>query len=98
MFGELKSVIERAAIPPALRVGLLVTVRAMAWLAWAFVGVGVLLSKEYFPYWMGFVLVFETILFVALFYMLLLLIRLSLGSDMAKPLLESTKGVAPAEA
>ena len=50
-------------VPDTLKVSMSVLTRAIHWLAWAFVIVGSFLNPEWFPYWLGFFLLIEGVLF-----------------------------------
>lgn len=81
MFDDLKRVIDNESLPISAKVALSVVIKAISWLPWVFVGIGWLLNKEYFIYWLAFFISVEAILFFALIYILVLLVRHSLAIE-----------------
>ena len=85
MFDDLKFLIERSDLPDSAKIALAILTKAISWLPWAFVGVGFLIKLEFFTYWLAFFVFIEGSLFVALMYLLVLLVRASITSPSPGP-------------
>ena len=48
MFDDVKYLITNSKLPESLKVSLAILTKSAQWLVWAFIGVGILLNKEYF--------------------------------------------------
>lgn len=65
MFEEIRDILkEEKEIPFYLNVPFLIASQFLSWFVWVFVGVGILLSDKYFPYWFGFVLAILALYFI----------------------------------
>jgi hypothetical protein len=78
MFEDLKYLLKEAKLPEMVKVPLTVLIKAVAWVPWLFVGIGLLLNREYFFYWLAFFLFLEGVLITALIYVLVMVIRSAL--------------------
>ncbi len=70
--------LNKEAVPASVRLVAVILARAMEWLIWVFVGVGVLLSNEYFWAWFIFVLIMFGAFALFFLYILLLIIQLDI--------------------
>lgn len=63
MFDEIRDALKEEKMPYHLRVPFLIASGFLKWFVWVFVGVGLLLNKEYFLYWFVFgIIVFSAFL------------------------------------
>lgn len=75
MFEELRQALSEIQMPPISKAVVLILSRVMEWIIWVFIGVGILLNKEYFQIWFVFVLVVFSSLIILLIYTLLRIVR-----------------------
>lgn len=80
MFDEIESLINSSKLPSGTRTTLAVITSAIRWLIWPFIGIGLLLDNQFFPYWLGFFIFVESILFLTLVYILVNIAKYELGS------------------
>lgn len=78
MFEDLRYLLRDAKLPEPVKIPLTVLIKAVAWFPWVFIGIGILLNREYFFYWLAFFLFLQGILIAALIYVLVLIIRSAL--------------------
>ena len=81
MFNELKYLLEEAELPDTVKLPLTILIKAVAWFPWVFVGVGLVLSRDFFIYWLGFFLFIEGLLVAALVYLLVAVVQTELSSS-----------------
>lgn len=84
MFDEIESLINSSKLPSGTRTTLAVVTSAIRWLIWPFIGIGLLLNKEFFPYWLGFFIFIESVLFLTLIYILVNITKYELGLKTTK--------------
>lgn len=84
MFDDVKYLIEKTTLPESVKTSLSVLTRAISWLPWVFIGIGLLLKLEYFIYWLGFFIFIEGLLFIALVYTLIQSIKCEIGDSEIK--------------
>lgn len=80
MFDDLTYLLKEPKLPEAVKVALTVLLKAVAWFPWLFIGVGLLVNREYFFYWLAFFVFLEGVLITALIYVLVLMIRRALST------------------
>lgn len=81
MFDDVKHILQNSDIPNTVKVAVTIIIRVISWLPLVFVGVGILLSLQFFYYWLAFFILIEGILLIALTYMLILIVRFALNGD-----------------
>lgn len=84
MFDEIESLINSSKLPDGTRIILIVITSAIRWLIWPFVGIGILLSNAFFPYWLGFFIFIESVLFLSLVYILIGIAKYELNLKVRK--------------
>ena len=83
MFQELKSAVRDAQVPDTVKLALSVLIKAVTWFPWVFIGIGILLNREYFIYWLGFFLFVEGLLILSLVYVLVIVVRSTVSVPMS---------------
>jgi len=91
MFDDIKYLIEKTTLPESIKISLSVIIRAITWLIWAFVGVGLLLDSKYFIYWIAFFIFIEGMLFIALIFVLIQSIKYETGKNETREIKTPTK-------
>ena len=78
MFEDLRYLIRDAKVPESAKLALSVLTKAIGWFAFAFVIIGLFLNRQYFIYWLAFILFIEGLLVAALIAVLLMAVRAEL--------------------
>lgn len=81
MFDEIESLINSSKLPDGTKTALAILTSAIKWLPWPFVGIGLLIKIDFFPYWLGFFILAESTLFLTLIYILVNISKRELGVD-----------------
>ena len=81
MFDEIESLIKSSKLPDGTKTALAILTSAIKWLPWPFVGIGLLIKINFFPYWLGFFIFTESVLFLTLIYILVNISKRELGID-----------------
>ena len=81
MYSDLQYLISSSSLTEELKITLLVITRGVTWYPWVFVGIGGLLNKAYFPYWLAFSLFIFGALILVLLYMLVLVVRSAVATE-----------------
>lgn len=81
MFDDFKDVIEKYSVPEPVKYVLNVSIKLISSSLWAFLLVGLCIDKQYFPYWLAFVLIVLLSLFATIIRVLLILVESSLKLD-----------------
>jgi len=84
MFDEIESLIKSSKLPDGTKTALAILTSAIKWMPWPFVGIGLLIKINFFPYWLGFFILIESILFLTLIYLLVNISRRELGINDVK--------------
>ncbi len=84
MFDELKNLIDESDIPHAVKISLLIISKAVSWMPWVFVIIGLMLDLKYFIYWLIFFIFIEGFLLVSLVYILIQITNFSLDTGKHK--------------
>ncbi|HOE00183.1 MAG TPA: hypothetical protein PLT12_05505 [Kiritimatiellia bacterium] len=75
MWLDIKYEIEKSQAPEIVKLSLNIVTKAISWFPWIFVVIGFFLPGSYFTLWLGFFLLVEGGLILALIYMLVLLVH-----------------------
>jgi len=75
---DLKYLLKEAKLPEMVKGPLTVLIKGVAWVPWLFDGIGLLLNREYFFFWLAFFLFLEGVLITAPIYVLVMVIRSAL--------------------
>lgn len=81
MFNELKDLLKEAALADTVKLPLTILIKAVTWFPWVFVGVGLILNREFFVYWLGFFLFIEGLMIAALVYLLTAVVQTELSNS-----------------
>lgn len=79
MFDEIESLIKSSKLPDGTKTALAILTSAIKWMPWPFVGIGLLIKIDFFPYWLGFFILVESMLFLTLIYILINISKRELG-------------------
>ena len=74
MISDLDEFIQKADVPSSTKLFIALTLRAISWLAWAFVCVGWFLRHDFLPYWFAIFVMMEGIFFFLLIFVLIRLL------------------------
>ena len=83
MFDDLRYLINSSKLPDTTKVPLTIAVKAVAWLPWLFVGISLLLTREYFVYWFAIFAFLEGFMLLTLVYLLVAVLRQGQPADPA---------------
>lgn len=81
MFNDLEYVLRHADLADTIKLPLTILIKAVGWFPWVFVGVGLILSRDFFIYWLGFFLFIEGLLLAALVYLLVAVVQTELANS-----------------
>ena len=90
MFDELKTLLKEAELTDTVKLPLTILIKAVGWFPWVFVGVGLVLNREFFIYWLGFFIFVEGLLVVALVYLLVAVVQAELSNSQVRSAGRST--------
>lgn len=81
MFDEIESLINSSKLPDGTKTALAILTSAIKWLPWPFLGIGLLIKIDFFLYWLGFFILAESMLFLTLVYILVIISKRELKTD-----------------